>query len=181
VRKDDPRYLEEDEALMEGRPPRYLHRKPSKRAKQEYAVGEVVEASPVGGLLRSESARKIAGTAAVAAAPKVLRSIPKVLRAATSAQISTGRLAGALGTGAVTIGTSGLAILAAAGLGSYFTTKYIMERFSKGGRLDAALQAYLRSRRELAAKLGRPLTTAELQALNAHYQQVVREIKAASF
>jgi hypothetical protein len=74
-----------------------------------------------------------------------------------------------------------LAILAAAGLGSYFTTKYIMERFSKGGRLDAALQAYLRSRRELAAKLGRPLTTAELQALNAHYQQVVREIKAASF
>lgn len=181
MRKDDPRYLEEDEALMEGRPPRFPHRKPSKRAKQEFAVSEVVGASPVAGVLGSQTARTIASTAAVAAAPRLVRSVPKILKAAMQAQISTGRLAGALGTGAVTIGTSGLAILAAAGLGSYFTTKYIMERFSKGGRLDAALQAYLRSRRELAAKLGRPLTTPELQALNAHYQQVVREIKAASF
>jgi hypothetical protein len=179
VTKDDPRYNEEDEALMAGRPPRYVHRKPSKKAKQEYAVGEIVGASPASSILRSTAAQTAAATALTAAAPRIVRAVPKLLKAATAAQVSSGSLAGWLGTESMVMGSSGLAILAAAGLTSYFTTKWIMEHFSEGHRLDAALQAYLKSRRELAAKLGRPLTVPELQALNAHYQQVVREIKGA--
>lgn len=179
MRKDDPRYEEEDNALMEGRQPRYVHRKPSKKAKQEYAVGEIVGSSPAASILRSSGAQQVAATAAIAAAPRVVRAIPKILKSATAAQVGAGRLAGWLGTESMVLGSSGLAILAAAGLTSYFTTKWIMEHFSEGHRLDAALQAYLKSRRELAAKLGRPLTVPELQALNAHYQQVVREIKGA--
>lgn len=179
MRKDDPRYLEEDEALMEGRPPRYLHRKPSKAAKREYAVGEVIGASPAASLLSSPEAKTVAAAAAVKALPRAARTVSKVIKAATAAQVNTGVLAKTLGTTAVTLGGTGVALAAAAGLTSYFTTRWILNRFSKGGRQDAALKAYLRSRRELAAQLGRPLTTTELQALNAHYQQVVREIKAA--
>lgn len=178
VRKSDPRYEEEDEALMAGRDPRYPHRKPSKKAKQEYAVREVIGSSPAAGILSSPEARMVASTAAIAAAPRVVRSVPKLLKAAAAAEVPLGpALSRATGAATWVPGASGLALLAAAGMTSYFTTKYIMERFSKGGRMDAALAAYLRSKRELAAHLGRPLQPGELKELYAHYKQIVQNIQ----
>lgn len=148
-------------------------RKPSKKSKREALIQEAA-----GGVGLSKEAAKAVGAVGTALAPTIARQIPKVIRAATKAQVNTGALSSILGTGVVTLGTSGAAALIAAGLGSYFTTRYIMERFSQGGRLDAALKALLKARREMSAKLGRELTREELQALNAHYQQVVRDIKA---
>jgi hypothetical protein len=129
-------------------------------------------------LFRSKTLAPIA----LAAAPRALRSLPKAIKALTNTPIETGVLSRYVG-GATALPLSGfgVSVLAAAGLGSYFTTKWLLEKYSKGSRQDAALKAYLKSRREMAAALGRPLTTAELQALNAHYQQVVREIKASKF
>lgn len=159
--ESDPRYDE------------WPSRKPSKKAKREALIQEAA-----GGVGLGKEAAKAVGAVGTALAPTVARQIPKVIRAATKAQVSTGALSSVLGTGVVTLGASGAAALIAAGLGSYFTTRYIMERFSEGGRLDAALKALLKARREMSAKLGRELTRDELQALNAHYQQVVRDIKA---
>lgn len=175
VRKDDPRYGEEDEALMEGREPRYPHRKPSKAAKQRYRATEVV-GGVAGGLLSTPEARTAAGAALAASTPRLVRGAAKIAKAVGTRALAT-RIAvgGVATTGAVTAGIVGL--LALAGAGSYFATSYIMNRFSQGGRLDAALKALIKARNELRAKLGRELTREELQVLNAHYQQVVREIR----
>lgn len=121
------------------------------------------------------------GVLAAAATPVVARavkSVPSAIRAATKAQVSTGALARTLGTAAVTLGPTGLAALAAAGVGSYFATRYIIDHFpTKARRLDAAADAYRRARRDMAASLGRALTAAEQQALAAHYKSVVADIK----
>jgi hypothetical protein len=68
----------------------------------------------------------------------------------------------------------------AAGAGSYFATRYIMERFSPGGRLDAALKAYLRGTREAEAQAGRPLTPEERKVLFTHYKTIVDDINRRS-
>lgn len=121
------------------------------------------------------------GVLAAAATPVVARavkSVPSAIRAATKAQVSTGALARTLGTAAVTLGPTGLTALAAAGVGSYFATRYIIDHFpTKARRLDAAADAYRRARRDMAASLGRALTAAEQQALAAHYKSVVADIK----
>lgn len=190
VTKDDWRYLEEDEALMEGRAPRFLHRKPSTKAKREYAVGEVVSASPAGKVFSTPEAQKIAGAAVVAALPKAAKVGKNVIK--TFAKSATGAIAAGaaqvaaqsgVSTAAATAGLVG--VLAAAGIGSYFSSRYIITNFlSRGARLDAALKALKKAQRDLSAKLGRPLNAAESRALYDHYKAVVDEInrsKIAAF
>jgi len=174
---DDERFQEIEDAEMEGRTPLFSTTKPS-AARKEAARAEGV----VGTVVKDPALAKTLAPIALAAAPRALRSLPKAIKALTNTPIETGVLSRYVG-GATALPLSGfgVSVLAAAGLGSYFTTKWLLEKYSKGSRQDAALKAYLKSRREMAAALGRPLTTAELQALNAHYQQVVREIKASKF
>lgn len=190
VTKDDWRYEEEDQALMEGRAPRFVHRKPSAKAKREYAVTEVVGASPAGKVFSTPEAQKIAGAAVVAALPKAAKVGKNVIK--TFAKSATGAIAAGaaqvaaqsgVSTAAATAGLVG--VLAAAGIGSYFSARYIISNFlSRGARLDAALKALKKGQRDLAAKLGRPLSSAENKALYEHYKAVVDEInrsKVAAF
>jgi hypothetical protein len=170
VRKDDPRYEEEDQALMEGREPRYPHRKPSKATKQKYAVGEVIGSSPLVDSVLSPTAKTVASAAAVAAAPKIVRAIPKALRAAT--KVSPQAIGTAVGL------LARWSVVGAAGVGSYFATRWLIDNFpTKQRRLDAAADAYRQARREMAAQLGRSLNEAELAALALHYKQVVADIQ----
>lgn len=182
MRKTDPRYLEEDEALMEGREPRYPHRKPSKATKQKFAVGEVLGSNSITrGLLDSPTARAVAGTAVASATPKVIRALPKAIKAVSKIGIPVGAgIAEGSTVGLASAGTLGL--VAAAGLGSYFATKWLIENFpTKQRRLNAAADAYYKSRKDLAASLGRALNQAELKALADHYKEVVRSINAYPF
>jgi hypothetical protein len=162
---------------MEGRTPLFSTTKPS-AARKEQAKAESV----VGAVVKDPALAKTLAPLAIGAAPRAIKALPKAIKAITSTPVQTGVLSRFVG-GATALPLSGfgVSVLAAAGLGSYFTTKWLLEKYSKGARQDAALKAYLKSRREMAAALGRPLTTAELQALNAHYQQVVRELKASRF
>lgn len=168
MRKSDPRYDEEDDALMVGRQPRYLHRKPSKAAKQTYAIGEVVSSNPVARSLLANPAAQTVAAATTAAALR--KATPKLLGVARKGAV-------ALGTFALDYGILGVGIVAAAGLSSYFATKYILEHYpTKQRRLNAAADAYRKSRRDLAATLGRALTAAELKQLADHYKSVVAAI-----
>lgn len=186
VRKDDPRFLEEDEALMAGREPRYPHRKPSKASKQRFAVGEVLGESEVArGLLGSSTARTVASTAVVAATPRILRAVPRAIKAATAARFTVGA---GIAQGATVGGAGVVALLAAAGLGSYFGTRYIIENFpTKARRLAAAADAVKQARRgaAIAAGLGRDgaaqLPPAVLKALADHYRAVVADINKYPF
>jgi len=183
VTKSDPRYLEEDDALEEGRLPRYVHRKPSAATKRTFATGELVGGSEVArSILGSAGARTAAAAALAPLAPKAIKLIPKIIKAAAGTVAATGSLEGVLGTGAVTLGASGLATLAAAGIGSYFATRYLIDNFpTKQRRLNAAADAYRKSRTTLAATLGRSLNSSELAALAAHYKSVVAEINKYPF
>jgi hypothetical protein len=170
VRKDDPRYLEEDEALMAGTEPRYPHRKPSKATKQKFAVGEVIGRSPLLDAALSPTAKTLAGAAIVAKAPSIVKAIPKALRAAT--KIPPQAIGTAIGL------LARYSVAGMAGLGSYFATKWILENFpTKQRRLDAAADAYRKARRDLASELGRDLTKDELAALALNYKQVVADIQ----
>jgi len=195
VRKTDPRYQEEDEALMAGTIPRYPHRKPSKKSKDVYAAVELVGGSEVArSILSNPTAQLVAGTAAATQAPRavraVVRSVPKLIKAATGARLTLG----AIGSGAaarglgysaateVALGAGGAALVAAAGLASYFTTRYIIDHYpTKQRRLNAAADAYRRSRLDLAAELGRALTASELKALADHFKAVKRDIESSLF
>lgn len=190
VTKYDPRYLEEDDALAEGRQPRYVHRKPSAKTKREYAVTEVVAATPVGKVLATPEAQKVAGAALVAAAPKlakvgknVVKNLAKSATGAIAAGAAQVAAQSGVSTAAATAGLVG--VLAAAGIGSYFSARYIITHFlSRGARLDAAFAAHAKAKRDLSAKLGRPLNSTELKALYEHYKSVVDEInrsKVAAF
>lgn len=155
---------------MEGREPRYPHRKPSKATKQKYAVGEVIGSSPLVDSVLSPTAKTLASAAAVAAAPKVARAIPKALRAAT--KVSPQAIGTAIGL------LARWSVVGAAGVGSYFATRWLIDNFpTKQRRLDAAADAYRQARRELAAQQGRELNAAELAALALHYKQVVADIQ----
>lgn len=166
--------------MMEGRPPRYVHRKPSKKTKQEYAIGSVIGASPAAGLLSTPAAQAAATTAAVGAGKVAYRAVPKIAKALAKVALPVGAGIWEGSTVALTGGTLGL--LAAAGLGSYFGTRYIIEHFpTKARRLEAAATAYRTSRRDLAARLGRELTQGEQKELAAHYKDVVRGINASRF
>lgn len=179
VTKSDPRYLEEDEALMAGREPRYPHRKPSKATKQRFAVGEVIGSNAITNrLLESPTARIVASTAAVAAAPRLarsaVRSVPKILAAARAVASDPVALGTLIGT------VARYSVVTAAGFGSYFATRYIIDHFpTKQRRLDAAADAYRQSRRDLASELGRELTAAELAELSKHYKSIVQDINNA--
>jgi hypothetical protein len=181
VRKDDPRYEEEDEAMMEGRPPRYVHRKPSKKTKQEYAIGSVIGATPAASLLSTPAAQAAAVSAAAGAGKVAYRAVPKIAKALAKVAMPVG--AGIWQGSTVALGSAGvLGLLAAAGLGSYFGTRYIIENFpTRARRLEAAATAYRTSRRDLAAKLGRELTAGEQKELAAHYKDVVRGINDSRF
>lgn len=166
VRKDDPRYEDEDNALMAGTEARYVHRKPSKATKQKYFAREVIGDSPVLDAVLSPTGKTVLAGAAVSQA----RKIPALLKAARNVAVG-------LGTFALDYGILGTGIVAAAGFGSYFATRWIIDHYpTKQRRLDAAADAYRKSRRDLAAALGRELTAAELAQLSAHYKDVVREI-----
>jgi len=100
--------------------------------------------------------------------------VPKVLAAARAVASDPVALGTLIGTAAR------YGIVGAAGFGSYFATRYIIEHFpTKQRRLDAAADAYRRSRVDLAAELGRPLKPDELAELAKHYKQVVQDIKNA--
>lgn len=180
VRKDDPRYEDEDNAAMTGGVARYVHRKPSARAKQVYAVGETLGNNSVArGLLDSPTARTVVGTAVATQAPRIIRAIPKAIRAATGARMAVGA---GIAEGATVGGLGVVAFLAAAGLASYFGTRYIIDNFpTKARRLAAASDAYRKSRVDLATSLGRNLNAAELKSLSDHYKQVVKDINAYPF
>lgn len=92
---------------------------------------------------------------------------------AVGAGIAEGATVGGLGV---------VSFLAAAGLASYFGTRYIIDHFpTKQRRLDAAADAYRKARRDLAASLGRELNAAELKSLSDHYKQVQRDINSYPF
>lgn len=95
-----------------------------------------------------------------------------VAKAALATRVTVG---GAALSGAASAGVVGL--LAAAGIGSYFATRWIIDNYpTKARRLEAAAIAYRRSRNDLAASLGRELNAAEHKALADHYKSVVASI-----
>jgi hypothetical protein len=156
-----------DDALTEGRQPRYVHSKPSAATKKKYAFGEVVG----GALGVSGTTKAILGTAAATQAPKLLKGIPVALKAVT--KLTPTMIGTAIGLAAR------WSLLGAVGYASYFTTRWIIDNYpTKQRRLDAAADAYRQSRNELSSQLGRSLNKEELQALALRYKQIVAAINA---
>lgn len=166
--QNDPRWTDQDDALAEGREARYVHTKPSKATKQKFIAREIIGSSPIADAVLSPTGKTVLAAAAVSQAKKV----PTILKAARN--VATG-----LGTIALDYGIAGAGLVAAAGFGSYFATKWIMENYpTRQRRLDAAADAYRKSRRDLAATLGRALTPGELAQLSARYKEIVRKINS---
>jgi len=178
--KNDPRY---EEVQPNGEELVWLSRKPSVKKAQAAVLTDAIASNPLSrAILDSPGARTVAATAGIGAGAKILRSVPKLLKAAAATVATTGSLEGALGTGAVTLGASGLATLAAAGLASYFGTTWLINNFpTKQRRLNAASDAYRKSRADLANHLGRPLTSEELGILSKHYKEVTAAINKYPF
>lgn len=168
---------------MEGRAPRFLHRKPSAAAKRDYAATQLVGGSPVGqSLLKTPEAQKVAGAALALAAPKAAKTSVQLIKTLAKGAVGAvgagaSEVAAAAGVSTLAGGAAIVSVLAAAGIGSYFATRFIIDHYpTRARRLDAAADAYRKSRNDLAAKLGRPLTAAELKALADHYKAVVADI-----
>lgn len=82
-----------------------------------------------------------------------------------------------MGAGAIAA-TAGVAV--AAGLASYYLTTWAMERFrprTKDEKIFAAAMAYKEARKNLSARLGRPITNAENDALARVYRARKQEIE----
>lgn len=175
VAADDPR-LDDDE--------NYSTRKPSKKKLRERQVGEALPE-----FLSPGMKTVVAGAVAPQVLKSVQRTTPRIAKAVVNVAKKVGGTVlpvartGALAAEGVTLGAPGVvALLAAAGLGSYFGTRWIIDHFpTRQRRLNAAADAYRQSRRTLAASLGRELTAAEQKELAAHYKQVVREINESLF
>jgi hypothetical protein len=175
--KGDPRL---EEVQPNGEDLVWLSRKPSKQTAQKNQIAEVLGENAVArSLLDSPGARSVAGTALATQIPRVARAIPRAVKSLGAArQVGAGIWAGS------TVGGAGVvALLAAAGLGSYFGTRYIIDNFpTKDRRLAAASDAYKQAKRNaaIAAGLGRDgaaeLPPEVLQTLAAHYKQVVKDI-----
>lgn len=173
--KDDPR---RDDDLN------WSSRKLSARTLQKNQVAAALGGNAVTrSLLSSPAAQTAAGTLLVGAAPKAVRALPKLIRAASSAVAAGGAQVAAEAGVSTFVGTASIAgVLAAAGLTSYFTTKWILERSSRRSEaLALASDAYRKARADMAAQLGRALTAAELKALADHYKAVTAEIRSRIF
>lgn len=174
--KNDPRWWEKDDAAEEGRLPRYVHTMPSKAKKEQFAVGAVIGSSPLADALLSPTGKVVASGLVVTKGPALARALVKGIKAATGARMAVGA---GIWEGATVGGLGVGAFLAAAGLGSYFGTRYILDHFpTKSRRLLAASQAYRQSRLDLARELGRELLPAELKALSDHYKAVTADINS---
>jgi hypothetical protein len=167
--KDDPRYDE------------WPSRKPSKKTLRENRIEEGLENVGVTSRL-SEGTKKALASGAAAAAPSIVRRVPRIAKALKNVALPVARTGLGAGT-TVALGAPGtLALLAAAGIGSYFGTRWIIDNFpTRQRRLNAAADAYRQSRRELAQRLGRELTAGEQQELAAHYKSVVAGINKSPF
>lgn len=177
--KGDPRL---EEVQPNGEDLVWLSRKPSKQTAQKNQIAEVLGENAVArSILDSPGARNVAGVALATQVPKILRAAPRAI-----AKLGAARAVGlGIWEGATVGGAGVVALLAAAGLGSYFGTKYILENFpTKERRLAAAAEAYKQAKRNaaIAAGLGRDgaanLPPEVLATLAAHFKQVNAKIRS---
>lgn len=159
-------------------------RKLSAKTLQKNQVAAALGGNAVTRTLLSNPAAQTAGaTLLVGAAPKAVKALPKLIRGATAAIAAGGAQVAAEAGVSTLVGTGSiLGVLAAAGLGSYFTTKWILDRSSRRDEaLAMASDAYRKARADMAAALGRALNAAELKALADHYKAVTADIRSRIF
>jgi len=103
----------------------------------------------------------------------------KVLRASSRKINAAVKKAVAGGMGAVGLTATTSAAVIAAGLVAYgLASQAFYPQATTGLKLDAALKNYIALKKNLATRLGRPLTRDELRAIFAKYQETVVRIKA---
>lgn len=144
-------------------------RKPSKKAKTEARIEAVA-----GGVGLGKESAKALGAVGTALAPAVARQIPKAVRALTAQRaVGAGIWAGS------TVGGAGIpALLAAVGLASYFTTKWIINNFpTKERRIEAAWKLYIEATQKMRQKLGRELTLDERREMAQRWKAIQADIK----
>lgn len=181
MRKDDPR-RDDTEA--------WSTRKLSKKTLARNQVAAALGSNPVTQtLLSSPAAQTAAATLAVGAAPKALKALPKAVRLAVTTVAAGGaQVAAEAGVSALAGTASIVGILAAAGLGSYFTTRWILNRTNRRNEaLALASDSYRQAKQNaaLAAGLGKDqaylLPPAVLKALSEQYKAVTAEIRSRTF
>ena len=149
------------------------------------AGGEFVRraALPVRRALGKAVAPIASGTLAAVRAARA--GLTKVPGGSTDALAAIRAAAGKVGaTGALGAGATGV-VLAAAGLLSYWITKKLLEiperrRQERAAKAAAAADAFRESHREMAKKLGRPLTIGEAQSLGVAFKAELKKLGLSS-
>lgn len=181
VSKNDPRREDTDT---------YSTRKLSAKTLRKNQVAAALGSNAITrSVLDTPAAQTAAATLAVGASSKALKALPRAARAAIATIGAGGAQVAAEAGVSAALGTASIVgILAAAGLGSYFTTRYILNSSTRRDEaLAKASDAYRQAKQQAAqaAGYGRDeayrLPSQVLKALSEQYKAVTSEIKQARF